>query len=127
MARKSIYTDTFAHANPIPVATRIGPLVESSVIVGYNPGTRDMPESDATQLANLFIHMEAALTGAGASWDDVIKVDFYTNDADARARINPYWIERFPDADSLPSRHTHMNPDGGPPRISCAFRAWVES
>lgn len=126
MARRSIETDSFQHQNPIPVATRIGPLVTSGVIPGLDPGTRNLPESLDDQIANLFTHIGNALAEAGADWGDVAKIDFFANDPDARAKINPFWLERFPDPESRPSRHTQITPSDGRPSISCNFIAYVE-
>ena len=43
-ARKSIHIDGLSHLTAIPVATRIGPLLISSVIAPFDPGTRQVPE-----------------------------------------------------------------------------------
>jgi len=125
MTRRSIETDSFQHANPIPVATRIGPLITSGVIPAFDPGTRDLPDALEDQIANLFVHIGNALAGAGAGWDDVAKISFFANDPDARGKINPFWLEKFPDPDSRPSRHTQISADGGRPSISCDFTAYV--
>jgi len=126
MTRRSIETESFAHQNPIPVATRIGPLLTSGIIPALNPGTRDLPESLEEQVSNLFIHIGNALSGAGAGWEHVAKITFFANDPEARAKINPSWLEKFPDSDSRPSRHTQITPDRGRPRISCDFVAYIE-
>lgn len=126
MTRRSIETSSFQHQNPIPVATRIGPLITSGIIPALNPGTRDLPEALEDQIANLFTHMGNALEGAGANWDDMAKVTFFANHPDARALINPHWLEKFPDADSRPSRHTQITPDDRRPTISCDFIAYVD-
>jgi 2-iminobutanoate/2-iminopropanoate deaminase len=126
MARRSIETDSFAHENPIPVATRIGPLLASGIIPAFDSGTRNMPESLEEQVANLFVHIGNALAGAGARWEHVAKITFFANDPEARGKINPSWLEKFPDPESRPSRHTQITADGGHPRISCDFIAYIE-
>lgn len=125
MTRQSIHTDSFEHQNPIPVATRIGPLLVSGVIPGFDPGTRNLPESLEDQIGNLFTHIGNALDGAGASWDDVAKISFFANDPEARGKINPFWLEKFPNEESRPSRHTQITPGGGRPSISCDFTAYL--
>ncbi len=128
MPRRSIEIESFQHQNPIPAATRIGPLIESSIIPGFDPGTRDLPEAIEDQIANLFTHMGQMLDEAGASWDDLAKVTFFVTDAGAaRTALNDPWLERFPDPDSRPSRHTMQVPGGSKPTISCVFTAYVES
>ena len=77
-------------------------------------------------MANLFTHIGNALAEAGASWDDVAKITFFANDPEARAKINPSWLEKFPNPESRPSRHTQITKDGGRPAISCDFIAYIE-
>lgn len=126
MTRKSIEIESFQHANPIPVATRIGPLLASGIIPAFNPGTRELPDTVDEQIGNLFTHIGNALAAGGGSWDDVAKITFFANDPDARGKINPFWLEKFPVADSRPSRHTQITPNGGPPAVSCDFIAYIE-
>ena len=127
MTRQSIDISSFQHANPIPCATRIGPLIESSIIPPFNDGSRDVPDTLAEQIDNLFLHMGNMLTEAGAGWGDMAKVTFFVADAAAsREALNGPWVERFPDAASRPSRHNLQVPGGGPVQISCVFTAYVE-
>ncbi len=127
MSRTSIEIDSFQHQNPIPAATRIGPLIESSIIPPTNDGTREVPDTIEEQIDNLFLHMENMLTAAGASWDDMAKITFFVADAtESRAALNSPWVERFPDPASRPSRHNLQIPGGGKARISCVFTAYVE-
>lgn len=124
--RKSIETSSFAHENPIPVASRMGPLLMSGVIPAFDAGTRNLPEKLEDQVANLFVHIGNALEAAGGGWEHVVKITFFANDPDARGKINPSWVEKFPDADSRPARHTQITSDGGRPMITCDFTAWIE-
>jgi enamine deaminase RidA (YjgF/YER057c/UK114 family) len=127
MARRSIETDTFRHQNPIPGACRIGPLVESSIIVPVDPVDRSLPDSLDAQIANLFTHMAGLLADAGATWDDMCKITFFVADANAsRAALNGPWTERFPDPASRPARHNLEIPMSGKMQISCVFTAYVE-
>ncbi|MEE2782807.1 MAG: RidA family protein [Pseudomonadota bacterium] len=105
-ARKSISIDGLTHLTAIPVATRIGPLLLSSVIAPFNPGTRDVPEDLADQYRNIFRHMGLMLEEAGADWRHVAKMEFWIPNSD-RGALDPFWLEKFPDETSRPSRHTH--------------------
>ncbi|MCP5025797.1 MAG: RidA family protein [Actinomycetia bacterium] len=126
MTRRSIEISSFQHTNPIPCATRIGPLIESSIIPPFNDGSRDVPDTLAEQIDNLFLHMGNMLAEAGATWDDMAKVTFFVADAAAsREALNGPWVERFPDASSRPSRHNLQVPGGDKSQISCVFTAWV--
>ena len=53
--RRSIRApDIPEHANPIPAASRIGNLVFSSVILGIDPGSHELPDDREAQIANAF-------------------------------------------------------------------------
>ncbi len=120
--RKSIYIDGLTHLTAIPVATRIGPLLVSSVIAPFNPGTRDVPKTLAAQFANIFRHTALMLQEAGGDWSHVAKMEFWIPSAD-RSALDPIWVEKFPDENSRPARHTHAS-DGTSARAS--FIAYID-
>ncbi len=127
MPRRSIDIESFQHGNPIPAASRIGPLVVCSITPPFNPGTRDCPESLDDQIQNLFTHVGQMLDGAGATWDDVAKMTFYVTDPnESRQALNGPWLERFPDPASRPARHNLKVDGAGPVKISCDFIAYIE-
>ena len=126
MARKSIDIQSFAHENPIPAASRVGPLVVSSIIAAFDPGTRNLPEGFDAQIRNVFTHIGQMLDGAGATWEHVAKITFYVSDISFRAAINPIWVEHFPDANARPARYTQHQPGGGKALVSAEFIAYVE-
>jgi 2-iminobutanoate/2-iminopropanoate deaminase len=122
--RRSIHIAGFKHGNPIPSATRLGPLLVSSVIVGRDPTTAKMPESIEEQCINIFAHVRAILAEAGATPEDVVKMDFWVPDpASGRGVINQEWVKMFPDFDSCPSRHTQT---GGGQNIQATFMAYID-
>ena len=121
-SRRSISIDGLSHLTAIPVATRIGPLLVSSVIAPFNPGTRDVPQDLEEQYANIFRHTGLMLEAAGGDWSHVAKMEFWTPTAD-RAALDPHWIDKFPDEASRPSRHTHVG-EGSAARAS--FIAYIE-
>ena len=125
MPRTSIETDSFRHANPIPAASRIGPLLVSSIIGPREPGGDRMPDDVEGQLSNLFHHVGAMLDAAGADWRHVAKMTFYVADIAVRDAINAPWTERFPDPASRPARHTQVLPTAGR-FISCDFLAYID-
>ena len=97
MTRRSIDIDGFHHANPIPAASRVGPLLVSSVVAARDPGSDRVPEEPEAQIANLFGHVDAMLRAGGADWRHVVKMNFYVPDIAVRALINAPWLEHFPD------------------------------
>ena len=122
--RRSISIPGLSHLTAIPVATRIGPLVVSSVIAPFNPGTREVPDTIDEQVANIFAHVDAMLRRAGASWDDVAKMNFWLADPAHRPALEAPWRERFPDEASRPSRHTHI--EKGASVATAEFLAYVK-
>jgi 2-iminobutanoate/2-iminopropanoate deaminase len=122
MARRSINIAGLSHENPIPVASRVGPLLMTSVISPFNPGTRDVPDALEDKIANLFTHMGAILEAAGGTWADIAKVTFFVKDIAYRSSLNAPWVEKFPDEVSRPARHTQVAAGGS---ISCDFVAYI--
>jgi enamine deaminase RidA (YjgF/YER057c/UK114 family) len=121
--RRSIAIEGLSHLTAIPVATRVGALVVSSVIAPFNPGTREVPDTIEAQYANIFRHVGLMLAEAGADWSHVAKMDFFIPDADGRPALEAPWLEKFPDASTRPSRHTHV----GQGKVATAtFMAYIE-
>ncbi len=108
-SRRAVEIDGFAHRNPIPAASRLGPLLISSMVVGYDPGTSVVPQDPAAQARNVFDHAAAILAAAGATWDDVVRMTFYVPDLALRPVVNAPWLEIFPDATTRPARVTHAS------------------
>ena len=121
--RRSIQIPGLSHLTGIPVATRVGPLVVSSVIGAFTPGTRVVPETIEEQIANIFTHVGAMLDAAGATWDDVAKMSFWLAEPAHRDALDGPWLAHFPDEGSRPSRHTHITK--GAPMASADFLAYV--
>ena len=120
--RKSIHIDGLSHLTAIPVASRIGPLLVSSVIAPFDPGTRNVPATLEAQAANIFSHVEKMLTAAGGNWSHVAKMEFWAPSAEARAVIDGPWAQKFPDPESRPARHTHTGQGGA---MSASFMAFI--
>lgn len=124
MPRQSIDVGGFGHQNPIPAATRLGPLLVTSIIAPFDPGTRNVPADATAQIENIFTHAGAILDAAGATWDDVVKFTFYVEDISSRDLINEPWKKRFPNPESRPSRHTMLALGG--PAVRGEFMAYIE-
>jgi enamine deaminase RidA (YjgF/YER057c/UK114 family) len=122
-ARKSIHIDGLSHLTGIPVATCIGPLLMSSVIAPFDPGTRNVPDGYPAQYANIFRHVGEMLKVAGGDWRHVAKMEFWVPVAEARDACEAPWNEKFPDAGSRPARHTHVV--AGSKAVSASFSAYI--
>jgi enamine deaminase RidA (YjgF/YER057c/UK114 family) len=94
----------FGHANPIPVASRIGPFLASGALTGRDPATREMPADLDRQCANVFAHVRALLATAGGTVDDILKLTFHLADPSDREALNREWVALFPDPDRRPAR-----------------------
>lgn len=122
--RSSIAIDGLSHLTGIPVATRIGPLLVSSVIAPFDPGTRNVPGGYPAQYANIFRHVGEMLKRAGGDWRHVAKMEFWVPVAEARDACEPAWNEKFPNRASQPARHTHVAADAK--AVSASFIAYIE-
>ena len=120
--RQSISIDGLSHQTAIPVASKIGPLLTSSVIAPFNPDSRVVPKSIDAQYANIFRHTELMLKAAGGGWQHVAKMEFWLAQAADRPALEEFWLRYFPDAASRPARHTHV---GQVQRMSAAFIAYI--
>ena len=109
-SRRAIHIDGFAHRNPIPAAALLGPLLVSSMVVGYERGTTDVPQRPESQVENVFAYVADILEEAGGSWEDVVRMTFYVPDLRVRPAINGAWLEHFPDPSTRPARVTHATP-----------------
>ena len=120
--RRSLSIEGLSHLTAIPVASRTGPLLTSSVIAPFNPGTREIPPSFEAQYANIFRHVSLMLQEADADWSQVAKMEFWVPDVSARPPLEPFWLEHFPDEESRPARHTHVTRGTA---ISASFIAYI--
>ncbi len=125
MTRRSIELESFAHRTPIPCASRVGPLLASSVIPPFEPFSRDLPDTLEAQVANLFVRAGEILAAGGATWTDVVKMTFFVRDLAHRNAIDGPWEQHFPDPASRPARHTQIGELGGPQMVTCDLLAWV--
>jgi 2-iminobutanoate/2-iminopropanoate deaminase len=121
--RRSFEIASMPHDNPIPAVTRMGPLIVSSIIAARDPGAKDVPDSLADQLDNLFHHAGEILAAAGAGWEHVVRMNFFLPSLDDRALLNVPWLRHFPDPGSRPTRHTQV---GSAPYAQCDLWAYVD-
>lgn len=121
--RRSVAIAGLSHATAIPVAARVGPLLVSSVIAAFDPGTRNVPADIEDQVANLFTHVGAILDAEGAGWEAVAKMSFWLAEPAHRSALDGPWMAHFPDPASRPARHTHIDPQAS--MASCDLLAYI--
>lgn len=125
MTREALRLPTFAHANPIPVASRVGPLLASGALTGRDPATGDMPADLDAQIANVFAHIAALMDAAGSSTDTIVKVAFHLVDYRDRAALNRAWTAMFPDPQEMPARQVHAATLDGGALVHADLVAWL--
>ena len=127
MARKVIHIPGNWHVGqPIPPATKTGPLVTSGGVSGLNPDTNETPEDLTEQAQWAFEHVRRIVTAAGGTTDDIAHMNIYVKSRDIRPLINEQWVAMFPDEENRPTRHTIQN-DGlaGAMQLQIQFTAYV--
>jgi enamine deaminase RidA (YjgF/YER057c/UK114 family) len=125
--RKSIYLEGFTHANPIPVASVIGPFLYSGAITGKNLSTGLMPSTLDEQCAVIFERVRQVMAMAGGSTDDIIKMSFDLAEYRNRDALNREWLAMFPDPLSRPARQARSAVLDGGALIHCEIVAVLSS
>ena len=97
-----------AHRNPVPNAAIMRGVLVTSGILGKRLDTDDYPVDRAEQTALVFTYLEAILDEAGASPQDVVKLDLYFADKSDRSLANEHWLRLWPDPARRPARQAHQ-------------------
>jgi len=112
---RAINSDRAAqHHNPVPNAAILRGLLVTSSILGKRLDSDEYPADRSEQTALVFRYLEAILDEAGATSQDVIKLDLYFADKADRALANEHWLRLWPDPAHRPARQAHQAvlPDG---------------
>ena len=112
---RAINSDRAAqHHNPVPNAAILRGLLVTSSILGKRLDSDEYPADKGEQTALVFRYLEAILDEAGATSQDVIKLDLYFADKADRALANEHWLRLWPDPAHRPARQAHqaLLPDG---------------
>ena len=112
---RAINSDRAAqHHNPVPNAAMLRGLLVTSGILGKRLDSDEYPADRGEQTALVFRYLEAILDEAGATSQDVIKLDLYFADKADRALANDHWLRLWPDPAHRPARQAHQAvlPDG---------------
>jgi enamine deaminase RidA (YjgF/YER057c/UK114 family) len=102
--RQTIHVDGFSHANPIPAAARVGPLLMSGLINGTDPGTGKLAEGLEAQCAAMFQQVRNVLAAAGGTPDNLVRMTVWLKDRSNRGPLNEQWLAMFPNPDDRPAR-----------------------
>jgi len=94
-----------AAAGPYSHAVRTGTLVYLSGQTPIDPATGALVPGDvAVQAERVFANLAAVLAAAGATFDDVVKVNVYLTDMADFAAVNAVYARTF--AEPFPARTT---------------------
>ncbi|HSV46947.1 MAG TPA: RidA family protein [Ramlibacter sp.] len=102
--RQTLYVEGFAHANPIPAACRIGPLLVSGLINGTDPATGKLAQTLEQQCAHMFTQVRRIVEAAGGGIGDIARLTVWLKDRAQREPLNAQWLAMFPDAHDRPAR-----------------------
>lgn len=102
--RTTLHLEGFSHANPIPAAARVGPLLMSGLINGTDPATGKLADGLEAQCACMFQQIRNVLAAAGGSTDDLVRLIVWLKDRSQREPLNQQWLNMFPDPDNRPAR-----------------------
>lgn len=125
--RRSIEVEGFSHgAQPIPAASRVGPLVMTGGVYGLDPETGTLPDDVFDQSRLMFANLARIMTAAGGSLADIARMTVYVKVPQARAAVNDEWLKAFPDPADRPARHTLVN-EALPANmlVQCDATAWI--
>lgn len=125
MPRRSIYVDEIAHGSPIPNASRIGNVLVSGLIRGFDPATHKLAGTIEQQCVFMFQNMRKCAEAGGATLDDIVKVTVWVGKLE-RKLINEEWVKVFPDPQSRPARQVMEVPMEQGVFIQCDFMAVIE-
>jgi len=102
------------HRNPVPSAAIHRGLLITSAILGKELDTDDYPLDKDRQIELVFEYLKTILTEAGATPQDIVKIDLYFADKSDRALVNPHWLRMYPNRTRRPARQAHVSilPEG---------------
>jgi enamine deaminase RidA (YjgF/YER057c/UK114 family) len=103
--RRVIELPNVKHSAPIPTAVLVDNVLASSALFGADPDTGVLPDRVEDEMAFLFDNVRAVLDAAGATTDDLLRMDVLLRESADRAIINEHWLAMFPDEADRPARH----------------------
>lgn len=105
MSKTQISTELAPAAiGPYSQAIRCGDFLYLSGQIPLNPATMELVEFEIqTQTHRVFKNLDAVLTEAGATFDDVVKVEVFLDSMDDFKAVNEVYAEYFK-ADPKPAR-----------------------
>lgn len=101
--RKNYEIPGVGHDDPIPMASSIGPLLQSSGMFGIDPATGKRLEGLASQLDKAMRNVRALLDQAGAAAENIVHLTVMLQDYADAPQISAALRDFFPDEDRVPA------------------------
>ncbi|MFE7422200.1 RidA family protein [Rhodococcus sp. NPDC057529] len=104
--RRAVHVEGLEHGtNPIPAASRRGPMLFTSNVFGRDRTDGSTPESVSDEIARTFDNLQTILRAGGSDLGAVLKIEVTLSSPNYRAELNEHWERQFPDASDRPARH----------------------
>jgi 2-iminobutanoate/2-iminopropanoate deaminase len=94
------------HHDPIPMGAKLGNLLFSSGVGGYDPTTGKRGEGLERQAELAFQNMRTLVERAGVTTNHIAQVTVLLKDLSSERAVMQNWLEMFPDKDNRPANHT---------------------
>lgn len=124
--RRSIRVPGLGHgANPIPTASRKGPLLATGGIRGVDAATGVQPTELVEEVRLAFANLETVVAAGGGSLEDVVHVTVFAGSDGVKPLLNEHWVKAFPDEDSRPARHVVSTELPAGMKVQLEVLAWI--
>jgi 2-iminobutanoate/2-iminopropanoate deaminase len=108
MQRQTFLSFLENHLEPVPLAARIGDLLFSSDIFGWDDTKKQIPHEPRLQAEALFKNIEDLLQKTGGSLENITYIMVCTRKdrhREALPAFNQPWLRAFPNPSQRPARH----------------------
>ncbi|HEX6801644.1 MAG TPA: RidA family protein [Candidatus Binatia bacterium] len=106
--RQPLEIPGLSHRDPLPMGTKTGNMVYSSVLGGQDPKTNKAVAGTVEQMEQAFQNMRALVELAGGTTDDIGLVWVFLRDKADQPALIDAWLKMFPHDGDRPSRKTIM-------------------
>jgi 2-iminobutanoate/2-iminopropanoate deaminase len=106
--RQPLEIPGLSHRDPLPMGTKTGNMVYSSVLGGQDPKTNKQVAGTVEQMDQAFQNMRALVEQAGGTTDDIGLVWVFLRDKADQPALIDAWLKMFPRDGDRPARKTIM-------------------
>lgn len=102
----SVEIPGLSHRSPLPMGSRLGSLVFSSVIGGDDPATGELPETPEHQIRLAFENAKQLMEQAGGDAQGINHLWVFPADMKLNQTMLDAYLSAFPDSSNRPARKT---------------------